>query len=347
MPRKKKKPFNRLPNGFGSIKKLSGNRRRPYVVIAPSVYEDGVFISGEIIDYVETWEAGYERLVLYKSTKEWETKKKKEKLYSFSEVYEMYFKEKYELSARHYSQQSRNSTQAAYKNCTSLHDKTFTEIQYQDLQKNIDSFIGKKKHASLELIKSLYSGMYKYAMKNDICQTDYSIYIEIRTPDDDENGIPFTEEELAKLWASDLDAAKIAVMLCYSGWRIKEFELIEIDRKENVFRGGLKTKAGKNRIVPIHPSILPILDSFQGRPVISSDIYRKRLYEALEELGIPKHTPHDCRHTFSWLCDKYGVDSLSKKIMLGHSMSGDITNGVYGHRTVDELRAEIQKIKCY
>lgn len=347
MPKKKKKPFNRLPNGFGSIKKLSGNRRRPYIVISPAIYEDGVFIPGEIIDYTETWEAGYERLVLYKSTREWETRKKKEKLYSFSEVYEMYFKEKYELSARHYSQQSRSSTQAAYKNCASLHNKTFSEIQYQDLQKNIDYFIGKKKHASLELIKSLYNGMYKYAIKNDICKTDYSIYVEIRTHDDDESGVPFTEEDLGKLWSSDLEAAKIAVILCYSGWRIKEFELIEIDRKENVFRGGLKTKSGKNRIVPIHPSIIPILDTLPEHPVSSSNLYRKRLYEALEALGIEKHTPHDCRHTFSWLCDKCGVDSLSKKIMLGHSLSGNVTDGVYGHRNIDELRSEICKLKCY
>lgn len=347
MPRKKKKPFNRLPNGFGSIKKLSGSRRRPYVVIAPAVYEDGVFIPGEIIDYTESWEAGYERLVLYKSTREWELKKKAESLYLFSEVYEMYFKEKYELSVRKYSQQSKRSTQAAYKNCTSLHGKIFSQIGYQDLQNNIDSFIGNKKHASLELIKNLYSGMYKYAMKNNICQTDYSLYIEIRTPDDDEKGIPFTEEDLKKLWNSDIDAAKIAVILCYSGWRIKEFELIEIDRKENVFRGGLKTRAGKNRVVPIHPSIIPILDNLPERPISSADIYRKCLYEALEALGIEKHTPHDCRHTFSWLCDKYGVDSLSKKIMLGHSLSGNVTDGVYGHRNIEELRAEISKLKCY
>jgi hypothetical protein len=33
--------------------------------------------------------------------------------------------------------------------------------------------------------------------------------------------------------------------------------------------------------------------------------------------------------------------------MLGHSFKGDITNGVYGHRTVEELRTEIEKIKVW
>jgi len=31
--------------------------------------------------------------------------------------------------------------------------------------------------------------------------------------------------------------------------------------------------------------------------------------------------------------------------MLGHSLKGDITNGVYGHRSVEELKREIEKIE--
>ena len=61
-----------------------------------------------------------------------------------------------------------------------------------------------------------------------------------------------------------------------------------------------------------------------------------RFYPILEKLeisGSPKHTPHDCRHTFSALCEKYSV------------RENDITNAVYGHRTLEELRSEIEKIK--
>ena len=347
MPRKKKKPFNRLPNGFGSIKKLSGNRRRPYGVYAPTRTVNSVFIPGEIIDYKETWEAAYERLVLYKANREWETRKKKEKLYTFSEVYQMFYREKFELSVRKYGHQTIYSTRAAFKNCTVLYDMVFADIEYQDLQNNIDSYIGKLKHSSLELIKTLYNGMYKYAIKNNICQTNYASYVEIRIPDDDEKGIPFTEDDLQKLWESDIPEAKIAFILCYSGWRIKEFEQIEIDLDNQVFQGGIKTKAGKNRIVPIHPCLIPLLEALPKRPVTSVSTYRTRLYAALATLGIDKHTPHDCRHTFSWLCDKYGVDQLAKKLMLGHSMGSDVTDAVYGHRNLEELRSEIKKLPCY
>lgn len=68
----------------------------------------------------------------------------------------------------------------------------------------------------------------------------------------------------------------------------------------------------------------------------------------LSELGIEKHTPHDCRHTFSALCEKYGVNENDRKRMMGHSFGNDITNAKYGHRTIDDLRREIEKIKvCY
>jgi hypothetical protein len=45
------------------------------------------------------------------------------------------------------------------------------------------------------------------------------------------------------------------------------------------------------------------------------------------------------------LCEKYGVRENDRKRMLGHSFGGDVTNAVYGHRTLEELRTEIEKIK--
>ena len=57
------------------------------------------------------------------------------------------------------------------------------------------------------------------------------------------------------------------------------------------------------------------------------------------------HTAHDCRHTFSALCERYRVNENDRKRMLGHSFGSDITNSIYGHRSVNELRKEIEKIE--
>lgn len=83
------------------------------------------------------------------------------------------------------------------------------------------------------------------------------------------------------------------------------------------------------------------------RYAIAYDIVDKDCSSALQDIGIDRHTPHHCRHTFSRLCEKYQVKENDRKRMLGHSFA-DITNKVYGHREIEDLRKEIEKIKiCY
>ena len=74
------------------------------------------------------------------------------------------------------------------------------------------------------------------------------------------------------------------------------------------------------------------------------DIFRDKMYTRLTPLGIEKHTPHDCRHPFSRLFEKYKVMENDRKRMLGHKI-GDVTNDTYGHRTLEDLRNEIEKIE--
>lgn len=119
--------------------------------------------------------------------------------------------------------------------------------------------------------------------------------------------------------------------------------------KEKYFKGGVKTAASKNRIVPMHSGIVPLVKRLikkNGKLFLCTVYtYRKEMYDILNQIGIKKHTPHDCRHTFSALCEKYKVNENDRKRMLGHSFSGDITNQIYGHRSIDDLRTEIEKIK--
>ena len=72
--------------------------------------------------------------------------------------------------------------------------------------------------------------------------------------------------------------------------------------------------------------------------------FRKDMYAVLRNLGIEKHTPHDCRHTFAMLCDESGVKETDKKFIMGHAFQ-DVSNAVYGHRTLAYLKAQIELIK--
>lgn len=381
MAKRKKHP--RLPNGYGSIRWLGKGRRNPYGVYPPvtEFTEDGVAVQKKALCYVDDWMVGFAVLTAYKAGT-WkpgmESEFKKltledgtgtstlagriladynryahpdkgngEKRPTFAEVYELFFDWKYNGKKR-YSTASRNSTQAAFKNCSALHERIYANISYQEMQDILDNC--PLKHSSVELMNSLLKQMARYAMAEGIVKDMRSVeLLKINIEDDDEHGIPFTNDDLKNFWAdSQNDVAEVILLMCYSGFRIGELYVVNVDLKNKCIRGGLKTRTSKTRIVPIHSSVLPIvkrrIHKYGCLMPIPRDKFRKEMYEYLECRNMEKHTPHDCRHTFSRLCEDYGVRENDRKRMLGHKI-GDITNDVYGHREVEQLRKEIEKIR--
>lgn len=164
-----------------------------------------------------------------------------------------------------------------------------------------------------------------------------------------EEGLPFWDEDLKVLWANRCDpVVRSLLIMCYSGFRISAWKEMEINLKEMYFKGGLKTAAGRDRIVPIHSGIQSlVLDALHDKGIIgcTNSAFSYRMKKKLTNLGIAERSPHDCRHTVSRLCEHYKVPEADRKRMMGHSMKDDITNGVYGHRTVEELRSSIEMIK--
>lgn len=111
-------------------------------------------------------------------------------------------------------------------------------------------------------IKSLFNMMYKYAVAHDIVEKDYaSVMFANGNPikrSRTKEVIPFSQEEIFLLW-DNLDNIAFADMVLigiYSGWRPQELAILKvanIDLETGTMLGGLKTDAGKNRIVPIVP----------------------------------------------------------------------------------------------
>lgn len=377
----------------GSIKYLGKGRRNSYAVHPPTTEFtlDGVPKTPKALCYVSDWMVGFAVLTAYRAGTYYPgyektvaatadisgskliqsiladynlTKASDEKLEAakktFSDVYEEFYQWKYERDqSRKLSESSKNATRAAYKNCSAIHDKVFADLRHQDLQNIIDSC--PLKHASKELIVSLMHQMYAYAEIYELCNKDYSVHVRINTEDDDEHGVPFTDDEMKILWENkENDVIQMLLIMCYSGFRITEYSKITINLKDRSFHGGIKTRSSKIRTVPIYSGIYNMVADrcekygIQNILGCQTQKFRKDMNAALSDLGIAiaptgeKHTPHDCRHTFSSLCEKYEVKENDRKRMLGHSFGGDVTNDVYGHRTLEDLRSEIEKIKiCY
>ena len=89
---------------------------------------------------------------------------------------------------------------------------------------------------------------------------------------------------------------------------------------------------------------MPLIRQNPNRLNCTSVNFRLKLYDVLRRLGIEKHTPHDCRHTFAMLCDESGIKETDKKMMMGHAFQ-DVSNSVYGHRTLEYLKSQIELIK--
>lgn len=270
---------------------------------------------------------------------------------TFKDIYEEFYLWKFKKDYDHKEKKTsmENSMRSAFKNCKSIHDDNFRKLTTNDLQKVIDEC--PLKHSSLELIVILFHQMYAYAEANDLIDKDYSKFVKISIKDDDESGVPFTEADLNLLWENkDNSIVEFILIMCYSGFRITAYKSLQVNLEEKYFFGGIKTKAGKDRYVPIHSGIYDLVENRMQRDgcilLDKTGDFRKDMYKTLNELGIEKHTPHDCRHTFSMLCDKYNVNENDKKRLLGHAFK-DITNKVYGHRELEDLRTEIEKIICH
>lgn len=334
---------------------------------------DGVPITPKALCYVDDWYKGFAVLTAYKAGtyyKGYEQSLKSdfiadgqlaEKILAdynrsksadrktegltFSQVYEDFYKWKFNGSS---AQNTVLSYENGYLHCSNLYDREFIGLRYKDLQETVLR-CDKGQSTKQNIIKLIHQ-MYKYAMIMEITDKDYSRFISVDIKSERKSGNPFSDSDLRLMWDNNTGLISTLLIMCYSGFRISEYKTLKVNLEQNYFRGGIKTNSSKNRIVPIHSAILPMVrESVEKQGKIINCDYKHFLYEIgkeLKTLGIKRRTPHDCRHTFSRLCEKYGVRENDRKRMLGHSFH-DVTNAVYGHRQLDDLRQEIEKIKCY
>lgn len=355
----------KMPNAYGSITKMSGKRRKPYRVRVTDrwVIDDKTGRSKQLrptLGYFETREEAMIALATYN-----------ENPYdintdniTFSEVYEKW-SDGYLRTLSNPS--SARTIKAEYSYCNGLYNMRMQDIRVSHLEGTIiNAQVGDSTKAR---IKSLFNMLYRYAVANDIVEKDYAAVMfangnpikRSRTRD----VIPFTQEEIQMLW-NNLEQIPFVDMILieiYSGWRPQELAILktyDVDITSETMRGGLKTDAGKNRIVPIHPLIKPLIEkrmseaatlqseylfndaNGQQGTYMTYDKYRSRFDKVMKRLNL-KHHPHETRHTFITKAKACGIDEYILKLIVGHAID-DITEKVYTHRTIEQLKNEMEKI---
>lgn len=346
----------RRPNGAGAIIKLSGKRRRPYAV---RIF-DGIELKPDgngtkkykYLGYFEKQVDALQFLEKYNATPVTIAKPKiEDKKHRFSEIYRMYIDD-LQNRPRKLSKQSFDSRNAAYKNLSPLHNMVFENITLEDLE-NVTRKYASMSFSSVTNIKIVLKGMYKTAMRHKYVSEDLSALMIIDYSDDVKRPhTPFSDEDIDILWQhKDEFYPRLFLILIYTGMRVNE--LLSM-KTENVFLderymvGGSKTKAGKNRKIPISEKIVPLLDLSQEYLIhikngkqLSYGKARDDGMSVLESLNMP-HTFHDTRHTCSTLLERANVPKLHVKLILGHA-SQDVTDH-YTHVDIEELIKDINKI---
>lgn len=356
------------PNGYGSVYKLSNSshRRNKWGVRKTAGWEINpetgkrkqIYIN---IGYYPTRDLAMQALANYNEN----PYDIKTDSITFAEVYEKWSDGYFPTLS---NPSSIRTVTAAYAYCSPLYYMRMKDIRVSHLEGVVlNANVGDSTKAR---IKSLFNMLYKYALAHDITEKDYASVMfangnPIKQSSKKENS-PFSAEEIDKLWKIKdiVQFADMVLIGIYSGWRPQELAtlLIEnIDLENGTMKGGSKTAAGKNRIVPIHSKIKPLIEkrikeahaikskhlfndpNGQQGTFMTYDKYRKRFQKIMDHLNIV-HRPHETRHTFITKAKESGIDEYILKLIVGHAID-DVTEKIYTHRTIEQLKTEIEKIK--
>ena len=346
----------KLPKGYGSITKLKGARRKPYLVRAGErkVYSEkakGFVSERPILGYAET-KAEALKMLAEQSDRPINLDKK-----------DMTLRQIYDVVMRTPAYQglgegTKTRKQTAIKWLDPIFDMKIKDVDAHTIQSAIDACTCQS--ATKSTMLNVVRDCFKFAMQNDIVRKDYSEYITVKTDDTVIERKIFTAQEMKYLWehAENRGDIQVILILLYTGMRANELfknsrENINLDERTIYIPKAIAKNKHSIRTIPIHDKILPLVKNFysltgetliqiNGKDRSYSKFVMNELKKLNQELNV-EHTMHDTRHTCSTWGHECHLDDLCLDKILGHKPNG-ITKEVYTHISIDELRSEISKI---
>lgn len=338
----------RNANGYGSVYKLSGKRRRPYVAVKTVSLKGGIQ-KRVVLGYYEGSKEAKIALAEYNRDPYDLTAAK----ITFYEVYEKMMKQSQEKLCSS-TLKSKKTLIKAFEPIYKVPIKEIKLIMLQEIFDNDNTSYG-----TLKMKKSLCMQIFDFALKRELVEKNYGVLIDINKKNEKvvQRKI-FTKTEIDKLWElSGIQDADMILVLIYTGMRIGELielKISDINLEERYCRAGIKTEAGKNRLIPFNYKILPIITRYisPNKTYLFQSPQNKKLHynnwrhlnfiPLLEQLDM-KHTIHDCRHTFATLLNNAEANATAIKDIIGHSKF-ETTEKIYTHKDIEELRKAVDKI---
>lgn len=280
---------------------------------------------------------------------------------------------------RHYCR----SLVTAFHNSTALYDRVYKDLRASDFNQALKE--SKKGADSQRQMVNLYLNLDKFALEEDIIDKGYAQFIptistkkEIKKAKNKtiEKERLFTYDQIDYLWnlkprsngrqnelqqQREIFIRDFWLMLLYSGMRADELLSVYTDNiflKNNYLIGGLKTEAGINREIPIHPKVKHLYEKYYNpnneflftQPngnKIDYDYYLYHYRHNFRDLHpeLSGHTAHDARHTLRNELRKLNVKDIIINSIVGHS-NDDVGEDIYSHVSVEE-KLEAIKLVTY
>lgn len=320
-----KRKAKKRVNGMGTIIKKPGNRSKPWEAQKAGVYI-GCYATRHEAEQALSRLADEKVLDNFNLT--------------FSQIYVKWKPE----HARDITPSGMSDYENAYRHCATLHNIPFRKLRTSDFQSIILAMEEKDfSKSSCEKVVQLFGQLSKWAIREEICHTNYAQFVTICARQKKTN-TPFTAEQIRSIQSACSPAADIAMILLATGCRPNELFSVPVENcREEYFISGSKTAAGKNRVIPVSPFGMDaytrllsraqgcalLVDGYEGNRTYSN--FAKRDWKQLmAECGISGMTPYNCRHTFTTLAVQSGVRPELLQKILGHA-DYNTTVGVYTH----------------
>lgn len=334
----------KLPNGYGTVYKLSGNRRKPFIARKTKGWSDEGRQVFDIIGYFATRQEALQALAEYNDNP-YDLEMSR---ITFSEIYTRWLKDTFDEEANRSS--IKNYT-TAYRHSKPLHHIIMADVRPQHMQQVLDACNSQNAAKRVHL---LFQQMYKWCINHDAIKKNYADRIRVKQSYEPREKNAFSAEEIKLLWehADDQSYLGIILILIYSGVRISELldlkkEDVHLDEQWFMVQAS-KTNAGI-RPVPIADKVLPLWQHFTDLSKCEYAIttiegqkfgyenFRKRYWvPLLQQLNL-KHTVHETRHTLISQLVMLNVNQTIIKKIVGHKSIMNLTEKVYTHIDMSEL----------
>lgn len=354
----------RKANGYGSVVKLGGRRRKPYAARITTGFEinlneDGNVKSTQKYHYIGTYPTQRDAelaLAIYNNDPYdplWAS-------LTFAECYQKALEAKDGLA-----QSTLNGHRTAYNKSGKLYNKRIVNIKTKDLQSIVNTADSISKQQ--QLLK-MFNLVFDYAVKDlGVIRSSCVKQVKITAVEaEKEESKPYQKEELQHMWDlwknGNQDFVSVALCQTYTGTRIMEIlklkkEHVHLDERWIQINGTKSENA--DRKVPLHKDIIPILQHHledsnntseyvfinpeSGKVFTNQRQYMVFYNRLRKKIFSEDHTPHDARRTFISTADTAGINENALKKIVGHALQG-VTGKVYTYKTVEELIAEVDKL---